>query len=1001
MTVVRAPELDLCVLSPEAAMELSAITGLDPEAIDYSVSMAVDGVPSDWLQMRACEGFTATFFVTRGQSSKEAKRICNGCPVRGACLASALRHNEEFGIWGGTGENQRRRVRRVLTREGLLGAIGEARHLVWVEPGADVEPHVVETRSALAALKPRAHQLAAVAALHREIRDGGAAQVQMATATGKTLVGCLLAETLEARSIVVLTPTLQLISQTAAVWHANYSQPVRYLAVCSDTGEMDIAATTSGVEVAKAWRSAQAAGENLVVFATYHSSAALVDSAIEFDLAIADEAHHLAGDVDKAFAAVLRGEVRARRRVYMTATPKTHGKAYKDGAVVGMDDAVFGRRVYELGIDRAIREQLIADYRIVVASVDFATFEDVRVQLDTRVDAHLLAGAIAVVRAAERYGVRSLISYHSRIERASEFAALVGRVAELLPTSQRPAGPGFAAWLDGATSVRIRDRLLARLANPAGWGVVSNARALGEGVDLPNLDGVAIVDPKTSEIEVTQAIGRALRRSSDGAKTGLVILPVLLRGDCDDDDPLASVDGRSLELVSGALRALRAHDVRLATGLDEARLATGRRSGDPAYAALAHRLAGQLLLHRRIDLDLPGGALGVLANALAFNLVRETTAEWDENFGHLLRWLDENRRFPFQSETITTDDSEIKLGQWLSGQRSMNARGLVPPDRCARLESLPGWTWEPRKDNFERNFAALRSFVEMTGRVTPGQREIHEGVPVGTFVNTMRLAYREHAPSMTEERVSRFESIPGWTWNARGDMWWTSFAVFRRYVAVHGHASPKGSEIFEGVQIGKWVQKQRQAIAGKSDRKIQPEQATLLRELPGWRDAVIEESWEANYLRAVAYGAEHGRIPPQGFVADDDLRLGAWCAKQRQSQRQLSTERQRRLESLPGWFWTKRLTLPLHPSLITPESRRDGEPMFEVHFRELERFVAVYGHASPRHGDTVGNTDIGRWIIRQRQKISHGALTPLQARRLEALPGWSQTGRLGRVARVA
>jgi superfamily II DNA or RNA helicase len=989
-------DYELNVLTAAAARELSALADCQPEDIDYTVSLALDGLPSDWRQLGACRDSAAEFFPERGASAREAKVVCAECPVRSACLASALRHNEKFGVWAGTSERQRRQIRRVLTREGLLGAIGEARHLVWVEPGADVPPRVVETRAAAPKLQARAHQLAAVAALCREVHGGGVAQVQMATGTGKTLVGSLLAERLGSRTTIVLVPTLQLISQTAAMWRANYPRPARYLAVCSDAGEMDIVATTSARDVSAAWHAAQLAAEDLVVFATYHSAAVVVESGIEFELAIADEAHHLAGDVDKPFAAILRGEVKARRRVYMTATPKTRSRTSKDGEVVGMDDDAFGRRVYELGLDRAIREGLIADYRIVVASVDVATFNDVRDQLDTRVDAHLLAGAIAVVRALERYGARSLISYHSRIERASEFATLVGKVAELLPSDQRPAGPGFAAWLDGGTSVRIRDRLLARLDDPVGWGVVSNAKALGEGVDLPNLDAVAIVDPKTSEVEVTQAIGRALRRSADGTKTGLVILPVLMRGEGEEDDPLASIDGRSLEIVSGALRALRAHDVRLATKLDEARREMGERTGDPAYEALGRRVAGQLLLHHRIDLDLPGGALGNLANALAFNLVRETTAEWEENFGRLLHWLRGHDRFPFQSETVSSAGGQMKLGQWLSGQRSMYARGLVPMDRCTRLEALEGWTWEPRKDNFDRNVAALRAFIELTGNVHPGQRTVHDEMPIGTFVNTMRTAYKDGAPSMTPERIARLESLPGWLWNARDNMWWVSFALLRRYVAEHGHAAPKGDEIFEDVRIGQWVMKQRQALAGKDSRRITPEQTTLLRSLTGWRDAVIEECWEENFARAQAYCRDRGRIPAQGYVAPDGTKIGAWCAKQRQFQRKLTPERIARLESLPGWFWTERLSKPVHPALEASEGRRADEAAFDVHFRELERFIAVHGHCEPRSGDLVGSTDVGRWVVRQRNKASNGELTAERRHRLESLPGWTGPRRVGR-----
>jgi superfamily II DNA or RNA helicase len=918
--------------------------------------------------------------------------------VRSSCLADALISHEAFGVWAGTSERQRRKVRSILTKEGLLGAIGESRHLVWLEPGADREPRTAAHGASSEPLRPRKHQLDAVKAIVKEICDGGTAQVQMAMATGKTLLGPMLATELEATTTLILVPSLQLITQTAAIWQANYARPARYLAVCSDAGEMDIASTTSPNEVADEAHAAGELGEDFVVFATYHSSSVLAESGVEFALAIADEAHHLAGDVNKAFASILRGEIKAERRVYMTATPKITKRASSDGEVVGMDDSAFGKRVYKLSIDRAIAKGLIADYRIVVASVDVATFETVSRQLDTRVDPHLLAGAIAVVRGLEQYGAKSLISYHTRIERASEFSVLVGKVAELLPSGQRPAGSGFSAWLDGATSVRIRDRLLARLGDPVGWGVVSNAKALGEGVDLPNLDAIAIVDPKTSEVEVTQAIGRALRRPCGVEKTGLVIHPILLRGDPTDDDPLASVDGRSLEIVAGALRALRAHDERLAEALDQARQEAGRHASDPAYAALARRFASRLLLHHRIEFNLPGGALGELAGALAFNLVRETTSDWEERLGLLRAWLDENDRYPYQSDAITTSSGEIEIGTWVNSQRMLYRRGLVAKERCARLETLPNWSWEPRKETWERNFVALKKYVDRTGIVTPKATLVEDGVRVGQLVNTLRLAYKEHAPSMTPSRIAQMESLPGWTWNAREDMWWDAFEILKRYVASHGHAAPKGAEMFEGAPVGQWVQRQRQAIFGKDHRKIKPDQAELIRALPGWRDAVLEETWEENYALIAAYCVEHGRIPRQGYVSDTGVQLGAWCLKQRQFQRKIADDKTTRLESLPGWFWSERLSAPIHPDLIASEEPRDGEPVFDLHFRELERYIAVHGSATTRPGDMVGATDIGRWVVRQRHKIANGELSVERVGRLTVMPGWIGAQPVGRSA---
>lgn len=73
--------------------------------------VAVDG--DDWREFAVCaQTDPEAFFPEKGQSSREAKRVCSGCPVREHCLQYALRHDVRFGIWGGTTERQRRELRR-------------------------------------------------------------------------------------------------------------------------------------------------------------------------------------------------------------------------------------------------------------------------------------------------------------------------------------------------------------------------------------------------------------------------------------------------------------------------------------------------------------------------------------------------------------------------------------------------------------------------------------------------------------------------------------------------------------------------------------------------------------------------------------------------------------------------------------------------------------------------------------------------------------------------
>ena len=365
------------------------------DLVDLACQMVLaGGPPRGWQRDAACAHLDPDeFFLKRGQLAEPAKAVCRRCDVQAECLAASLLANDKHGVWGGLAERQRRSLRQILAKQGIMGVVGEERHLVWAEPGADVEPRPMSARRRVR-LVARLDQKDAVRRIVEAFQTSDAAQIAMATGTGKTVVGVWTAEALRAETVVILVPSRQLIAQTARVWEDHLEAPSRMVAVCGDAGELDMPVTTSPEELRDQAKLARAAGERLVVVCTYHSSPVLVEAAVMFDLAIADEAHHLVGLAAKAFAAVVRGEVPARRRLYMTATPRTAVRAHADLEVRHMDHPVFGPRCFELGLDEAIKSGLIADYRVVVAAVDAETFEYVSSLLGSGVDPNLLAGAI-------------------------------------------------------------------------------------------------------------------------------------------------------------------------------------------------------------------------------------------------------------------------------------------------------------------------------------------------------------------------------------------------------------------------------------------------------------------------------------------------------------------------------------------------------------------------------------------------------------------------------
>lgn len=899
-------------------------------------------------------------YLSRGASAGAAKKKCGYCDVQVECLAESILTNEQYGIWGGTSSNQRRALRRALRKAGVLGVMGEERHILWNELDAeDDEGASPALEPPARPLQPRDYQVAAVDAVVAGLADHPAVQISMATATGKTLVGSCVAERLGARTVLVLVPNLGLVSQTHRLW-ARQCAAGDWLFVACDAGDEKVEATTSADEVAMRARRSERTGRRLVVIATYQSSITLVGSGVEFDVAIADEAHHLAGNADKAFAAIVRGEIKARRKLYMTATPRRHVKGRRSIDVRSMDDPVFGPRVFEMTLGQAVERKLVADYRVVVASVEADVFSAVAKEIGEDVDPHLLAGAIAVVRTMGRFGLGSCVSFHTTVDRAQKFSALVGSVARVL--EDRPQAPGWSGWVDGATTLRLRDKIVRRLEKEDGWGVLSNARALGEGVDVPSLDAVAIIDPKNSEVDVAQAVGRALRQPAGKNKTGVVILPLMLRKS-GEEDPLGGVDRRSLDIVSGALRALRSHDNAVAARFDRLRWAQGHRTSDPGLMLLLRRMATRAMLKSRIEFDVPGGAVGELAGALAFQVVREATSEWEESYGVLLRWAKEHGTAMVpESEKVLVGERTFWLGTWCVQQRTLHRRGLLPEDRVAALSRLQGWCWTSSDDSFRAKVELLSRFVGQHGEL-PKQATVFQGCRLGGFLNTVRTAYKEG--KLSEERVRLLEAVQGWSWDPKADAWERFFSELCAYAERTGHACPSsGAEAT--ASLARWVVKQRAAVR---EGRIDESRAARLCALPGWVDDERDALWERQFRDLSGVLGLVGRYPAGG-----DTGLARWAANQKRlyAKGDLPVERAARLETLPGWEW--------------PDVR--PRVSFEDWVGLLQEFVEREGHARVPKKAKLHGERLGEWVSRQRVLYGKGELDPKKAATLETLPGW-------------
>ena len=468
--------------------------------------------------------------------------------------------------------------------------------------------------------QPREHQQQALEAVLTEFSKHDRGQLIMACGTGKTLVGLWTAEALGAARTLVLLPSLSLLAQVLGEWTANASAPFPFLPVCSDPtvrGEDDWVSSTVDLGFPVTTDPAEIAGflrkrGRRVVFSTYQSSPRIAEAQAlgrvpGFDLVIADEAHRTAGPASTEFATILDSSlIKARRRLFMTATPRYFtGRVIKaaeeaDLEVASMDDQVrYGPVFHRLSFGEAIGRDLLSDYRVVIVGVDDPTVHQmaekgrlVRLEgTEGKTDARTLAAHIGLAKAMRRFDLRRTITFHGRVKRARGFAADLPRVIAWMPTDQAPGGVLWAQHVSGDMPIGTRTVRLDRLRHLGAdeRGVLSNARCLAEGVDVPTLDGVAFIDPKGSQTDIVQAVGRAIRKAPD--KTlGTIVLPVFIEH---SDDPERALEASAFKPVWSVLRALRDQDEELAEQLDSIRREMGP-SGGPAAGRWARSLSTSL-----------------------------------------------------------------------------------------------------------------------------------------------------------------------------------------------------------------------------------------------------------------------------------------------------------------------------------------------------------------------------------------------------------------------
>lgn len=478
----------------------------------------------------------------------------------------------------------------------------------------------------------RPHQQEALEKAHLYYKTHDRGKMIMACGTGKTFTSLRIAEheTKQKGTILFLVPSIALLGQTLREWSSDAEHPINPVCICSDprisrkkiknddndtfsTLDLALPASTDTKVITHNFQKIKNKKGMTVVFSTYQSIDVIAKAQKElikngfdeFDLIICDEAHRttgvtLEGADESAFVKVHDNNfIKAKKRLYMTATPRLYSddsksKATQADAVLASmdDDSLYGEDFYHIGFGEAVEKGLLTDYKVLILTLND---EDVPPAVQKMIaagetevntdDASKLIGCVnalskqfygdnGITKTEDPLPMQRAVAFCQNIKISKQIANGFNDIGKVYADSvslsnkallkkQEQMVTAKAKHMDGSMGAPQRDELLSWLkSNPSHQGeckIITNVKVLSEGVDVPSLDAVMFLSARNSQVDVVQSVGRVMRRA-EGKKYGYIVIPIVVPSNIKPEEALN--DNKNYKVVWTVLNALRAHDDR-------------------------------------------------------------------------------------------------------------------------------------------------------------------------------------------------------------------------------------------------------------------------------------------------------------------------------------------------------------------------------------------------------------------------------------------------------
>lgn len=554
---------------------------------------------------------------------------------------------------------------------------------------------------------PKPHQQKAIDECTLWFTEGeeSRGQLILPCGAGKTFTSLWIKEELKSNKTLVLVPSLALLRQIKNEWSKQRKTKYQYLCVCSEididndnqdsivthTYEIGGNVTTDPKEI---FAFLNQDFQEKVIFSTYQSLPAIIESIknteINFDFVFCDEAHKTAGISKGVFGLIHDNEkIPAKRRLYATATPRIVQESLKKKLGDDLkythdmnDPETFGEEFYRMSFKDAIDQDILVDYKIVAIGVNdsqLSGYLKERRFVDKNISIDEVANNYALDYVMTKYFANHALTFHSRVKLAQEFSS---RHSKLF-------GDTTSFSVDGTQPTSIRNQILNEFKNSE-KAVISNARCLTEGVDVPTIDLVYFSDPKNSKVDIIQAVGRALRKK-EGKKLGYIVVPIY---HSDNKEVENSISQGSFKNLLQVIRSLCEQDERLQDEINSIAFGKGKRGSKKIdiISSFEEEIESLQLI----------GFEEKLRESLFDQIIYKTSNNWDIWFLELKTYLEINNDYPSNNENKD-------LYAWVAQQRNRKKNSKLKIEEIRKLNSI-NFIWDIVDYNWNKTFATFQEY---------------------------------------------------------------------------------------------------------------------------------------------------------------------------------------------------------------------------------------------------------------------------------------------------